>query len=87
MTVLILMKQNRATPSATLSHLPTLLTSVEVMPKLRVTKGTLCAWVRAGKINAYRRPDGSYLFDEADIVAWLQSRKVTQRKVTQDDKS
>jgi hypothetical protein len=49
------------------------------MPKLRIkTKGTLCAWVRAGKINAYRMPDNSYLFDEAYILTWLESRKVTK---------
>jgi excisionase family DNA binding protein len=77
-SVLAHMKAYRATPSASTSSLPKLLTTTEVMPLLRVTtRGTLCAWVRAGKLPAIRMPDNSYCFDEAVIMAWLDNRKVT----------
>jgi excisionase family DNA binding protein len=78
-SVLARMKPYRATPSASTSSLPKLLTTTEVMPLLRVTtRGTLCAWVRAGKLPAIRMPDNSYCFDEAVIMAWLGSRKVSR---------
>jgi len=45
------------------------------MALLRVkTKDTLCGWVRAGKIKAIRMPDGSYRFDQVEVLAWLQGR-------------
>ena len=70
------MRKDHATLSPTISPLPTLLTTRETMARLRVkTKNTLCDWVRAGKINAIRMPDGSYRFDEAVILAWLQDRQ------------
>jgi excisionase family DNA binding protein len=76
--VLADMKSYRAAPSVIASPLPKLLTSVEVMPILRVTKGTLCAWARVGKLPAIRMPDNSYLFDEAVIMAWLETRQVAK---------
>jgi excisionase family DNA binding protein len=76
-SVLARMKPYRATLAAAPSSLPKLLTSIEVMPILRVPRGTLCGWVRVGKLPAIRMPDNSYCFDEAVIMAWLEGRKIT----------
>jgi excisionase family DNA binding protein len=53
-----------------------LLPSALVTKKLRVTRVTLCAWVRDGKLDAIRLPDHSYRFREAALAAWLQSHQV-----------
>jgi len=55
--------------------LPLLLTSADVVKRLNTTKQTLCVWVRAGKVPAIRMPNGDYRFDQAEIEAWLHSRK------------
>lgn len=52
----------------------TLLTTKEVMALLGVTRDTLCDWVRAGKIAAYKLPDG-YKFEPMTVAAWLEARK------------
>jgi excisionase family DNA binding protein len=74
MSVLTSMPKHNETPCTPSSSRPKLLTSSEAMDRLRIAKGTLCAWVRAGKLPAIRMPDNSYGFDEAAIDAWLLSR-------------
>jgi hypothetical protein len=49
-------------------------TTIEAVPSFGWAKAH-SSWMGAGKINAHRRPDDSYVFDEAEIAAWLQSRK------------
>jgi excisionase family DNA binding protein len=68
------MKVSGSTRSATIT-LPDLMTSVQTMQYLGITKGTLCAWVRAGKLKAIRWPDGSYRFEKAYILVWIEERK------------
>jgi excisionase family DNA binding protein len=67
---------NNPARSTTISYpIPNLFTTREAMTLLRVkTKDTLCGWVRDGKIEAIRMPDGSYRFDEAVLNAWLKNR-------------
>jgi excisionase family DNA binding protein len=73
------MTKHNAALSAPNSPPPKLLTTIEAMERLRIaTRGTLCGWVRAGKLPAIRMPDNSYRFDEAAIDAWLLSRATTE---------
>jgi predicted site-specific integrase-resolvase len=73
------MNKHQPTPSAPTASLPDLLTSKEVMTILRIkTKNTLCRWVRMGKLEAIRRPDHSYVFEESVILAWLENRKTSK---------
>ena len=51
----------------------TLLSSKEVMAMFGVTRDTLCDWVRAGKIPAYKMSDG-YKFEPVAIADWLGAR-------------
>lgn len=57
-----------------LCHRETLLTSKEVMAILGVTRDTLCDWVRAGKIAAYKMSDG-YKFEPVEVADWLDARR------------
>lgn len=52
----------------------TLLTSREAMVVLGITRDTLCDWVRAGKLGAYKLPDG-YKFEPVDLANWLTARR------------
>jgi predicted site-specific integrase-resolvase len=57
----------------------TMLTTSEVMALIRVTRATLCGWVRKSLIPATRMPDNSYLFCPAAIASWMEQRTtVTQ---------
>jgi excisionase family DNA binding protein len=49
------------------------LTTVEVMSLLHVTRGTLCEWVRSGRITAIRTGN-AYLFDPRHLADWLAAR-------------
>lgn len=49
------------------------LTTVEVMSLLQVTRGTLCEWVRSGRITAIRTGN-AYLFDPRLLADWLAAR-------------
>ena len=51
----------------------TLLTTKEVMALLGVTRDTLCDWVRAGQIAAYKLTDG-YEFEPVVVADWLDAR-------------
>ena len=56
------------------------LTTVEVMSLLSVTRNTLCAWVRAGKIGAVPRGN-AYLFDPWELADWLAERYLAPAEV------
>ncbi len=49
------------------------LSTVEVMSLLQVTRGTLCEWVRSGRITAIRTGN-AYLFDPRHLADWLATR-------------
>jgi DNA-binding transcriptional MerR regulator len=51
-----------------------MMTTSEVMALARVTRATLCGWVRKNLIPAIRMPDNSYLYDPAAIADWLEQR-------------
>ena len=55
----------------------TYLSTVEVMSLLLVTRGTLCDWVRTGRITAIRRGNG-YLFDPRMLADWLEQRTTSR---------
>jgi excisionase family DNA binding protein len=61
---------------ATAKPTPNLLKSKIVTRVLRVTRVTLCAWVRDGKLNAIRLPDHSYRFEETALAEWLWNLQV-----------
>ena len=66
-----------AQPLSILEHLrqrQTLLSSSEVMPILGITRDTLCDWVRAGKLEAYKMSDG-YKFEPLVVARWLEARR------------
>lgn len=44
------------------------------MAVLGVTRDTLCDWVRAGKIAAYKMSDG-YKFEPVEVADWLSARR------------
>ena len=43
------------------------------MAILGITRDTLCDWVRAGKLSAYKMSDG-YKFEPGVIADWLGAR-------------
>jgi hypothetical protein len=49
-------------------------TTIEAVPSFGWAKAH-SSWMGAGKINAHRRPDDSYVFDEAEIAARLRAAK------------
>ncbi len=49
------------------------LSTVEVISLLHVTRGTLCEWVRSGRITAIRIGN-AYLFDPRLLADWLTAR-------------
>jgi excisionase family DNA binding protein len=53
------------------------LSTVEVMSLLHVTRGTLCEWVRAGRITAIRIGN-AYLFDPRLLADWLAARTTSR---------
>jgi excisionase family DNA binding protein len=53
----------------------TFLETHEVMNILGVTRDTLCAWVRQGRIQAVRIGKANK-FDPATLVYWLQDRTI-----------
>ncbi len=54
----------------------TLLTTKEVMALLGATRDTLCDWVRAGKLAAYKLSDG-YKFEPVAVADWLGARSTS----------
>lgn len=59
-----------------LRHRRTYLSTREVMDLLQVTRNTLCAWVRRGRIPAIRVGKG-YVFDPHLVADWLGKRQTT----------
>jgi excisionase family DNA binding protein len=53
------------------------LSTVEVMSLLHITRGTLCEWVRSGRITAIRIGNG-YLFDPRLLADWLAARTTSR---------
>jgi excisionase family DNA binding protein len=53
-----------------------MMTTTEIMALLRITRGTLCGWCRAGKLPHMRLPDNSYLFDPGTVSTWMQKRTI-----------
>lgn len=53
-----------------------LLTTTDVMEILPYGRGTLCGWVRTGRLPGIRMPDNSYLFDSVALADWLQQRSM-----------
>lgn len=51
-----------------------LLTAREVAEDLSLTSETVLAWVREGKLPAFRLPSGQIRFREPDLEAWLEER-------------
>jgi excisionase family DNA binding protein len=48
------------------------------MELLDMSRGTLCEWVRAGRISAVRKGN-AYLFDPRKLADWLANRKTGSR--------
>jgi len=51
------------------------LTTADLMQKLRLSRRTICTWVRTGKLPAVRMPYGGYVFQMAEIDNWLAKHK------------
>jgi excisionase family DNA binding protein len=54
------------------------LTTAEVMSLLPVGRGTLCDWVRSGRIPAIRIGN-AYMFDPRKLAKWLADRETGNR--------
>lgn len=54
----------------------TFLSTVEVMDFLRITRNTLCNWVRCGRLTAVR-VGNAYLYDPQMLADWLEGRKTS----------
>jgi excisionase family DNA binding protein len=52
------------------------LSTVEVMDLLRITRNTLCNWVRCGRLTAVR-VGNAYLYDPQMLADWLEGRKTS----------
>jgi excisionase family DNA binding protein len=57
-----------------------LLTARVVARRLGLTTETVLAWVRAGKLPAFRLPGGAIRFREADLEAWLEERATSETR-------
>jgi excisionase family DNA binding protein len=58
-----------------------LLTARVVANQLGLCTETVLAWVRDGKLPAFRLPGGAIRFREHDLDAWLQERATSRRGV------
>lgn len=54
-----------------------LLTARVVAERLDLTPETILAWVRQGKIPAFRLPSGQIRFRQEDLDQWLDQRATT----------
>jgi excisionase family DNA binding protein len=62
----------------------TFLSTAEVMKLLRLSRGTLCEWVRSCRIPAIR-VGNAYLFDPRKLADWLKTRatqKISSRRAS-----
>lgn len=55
-----------------------LLTARVVAERLGLCTETVLAWVREGKLPAFRLPGGAIRFRETDLEAWLQARATSR---------
>lgn len=51
-----------------------LLTARVVAERLNLSTETVLAWVRTGKLPAFRLPGGAIRIREEELEAWLQAR-------------
>ena len=56
-----------------------LLTARVVAERLGLCTETVLAWVRAGKLPAFRLPGGAIRFREDELDAWLTERATSRR--------
>lgn len=54
---------------------PALLTARHVAERLGLTQETVLAWVRSGKLPAFRLPSGQLRFDPLRLDEWLEERQ------------
>jgi excisionase family DNA binding protein len=59
-----------------------LLTSRVVAEQLGLCTETVLAWVRDGKLPAFRLPGGAIRFSEDELEAWLRERATLRRGVS-----
>jgi excisionase family DNA binding protein len=59
-----------------------LLTARVVAERLGLCTETVLAWVRQGKLPAFKLPGGAIRFREDELEAWLQMRATSQRGVS-----
>jgi len=55
------------------------LSSKEVMDLLDVTRNTLCEWVRAGRLAAFR-VGNAYIYDPRILAEWLEKRQTVKTR-------
>ncbi len=66
-----------------------LLTTAQVLDFLQIGRTKLWSLVRSGAISAFRigdGPNGSLRYRRADIVSWLESQRVVEPSITDDEK-
>lgn len=56
-----------------------LLTARAVADQLGLCTETVLAWVRDGKLPAFRLPGGAIRFDEHELDEWLHARATSRR--------
>jgi len=66
-----------------------LLTTAQVLDFLQIGRTKLWGLVRTGAISAFRigdGPNGSLRYRRTDIVNWLESQRVVEPPIADDDK-
>jgi predicted DNA-binding transcriptional regulator AlpA len=66
-----------------------LLTTAQVLDFLQIGRTKLWGLVRTGAITAFRigeGPNGSLRYRRADIVNWLESHRVVEPSIAEDEK-
>ncbi len=66
-----------------------LLTTAQVLDFLQIGRTKLWGLVRTGAISAFRigdGPNGSLRYRRTDIVNWLESQRVVEPSIADDDK-
>ena len=66
-----------------------LLTTAQVLDFLQIGRTKLWGLVRTGAISAFRigdGPNGSLRYRRTDIVNWLESQRVVEPSIAEDDK-
>ena len=66
-----------------------LLTTAQVLDFLQIGRTKLWGLVRTGAISAFRigdGPNGSLRYRRADVVSWLESQRVVEISIRDDEK-